>query len=273
MLRSLNSLKKLEIFASDGKIGHIDGFLFDDEKWAVRYFVVNTGGWLKGKKVLVSPLSVESMDASTHTFRVFLTKQQIENSPDIDSDKPVSRQMESDYHDYYRWPYYWMGSGAWGMASYPGGMLGRPFPLPTQPSEYSSDISENEGDPHLRSADVIEGYQIAAKDNLFGEIEDFIIDEISWKIRYLVINTARFWFEKPVLISPDWVTSISWEDRSIIVDLLKEEIKNSPAYNPRLLITPEYESKLVDHYRGSFELSRHEHSSKRANKFRRKSVI
>jgi hypothetical protein len=123
-------------------------------------------------------------------------------------------------------------------------MLGRPYSLPTQPREYSKDLSEHKGDSHLRSVKVVEGYEISATDNLFGNVEDFIIDDHSWTIRYLVINTAKFWFEKAVLISPEWVSSISWSNGRIIVDLTKEQIKNSPQFDPNSPVNHEYEVRL-----------------------------
>jgi hypothetical protein len=244
MLRPLNDFKMSVIMAKDGEIGHVDQFLFDDEKWSIRYLVVKTK-WLMGKKVLISPLAIKGTDVDLKFIRLSLTKDQIEHSPDIDTDKPVSRQMEAQYHDYYRWPYYWMGTEAWGTASYPSTMLGRPFPLPSQPG---GGYSENLGDSHLRSVRVVEGYEIAAKDDIFGHVEDFIVDDESWTIRYLVVNTHRIWPGKSVIISPDWVRSMSWSDRTISIDLTKEKIQNSPEYADDFTIDRDYEERLYEYY-------------------------
>jgi uncharacterized protein YrrD len=248
MLRSLRSFKNSDIQAANGAIGSVDNFLFDDAKWSIRYLVVNTDGWLLRKDVLISPLATEQVVASTNSIRLSITKEQVEKSPVGDTCKPVSRQMEMRHHDYYRWPYYWVGSGVWGMSAYPAGMLGRPYPVPAQPREYPEDISEDNGDPHLRSAKAVEGYEVSATDNVFGKVEDFIVDDESWRIRYLVINTANFWLEKTVLVSPEWVSSVSWPDAKISVDLTKEQIKNSPEYDANFPVNHEYEARLYDYY-------------------------
>ena len=246
MLRSLKSLKDSVIQVDDGGVGIVVDFLFDDEKWTVRYLVVDTGTWLSGRKILISPISVESVETSTHAIRVLLTKQQIEQSPTIDTDKPVSRQMEATYHDYYQWPYYWVGYGIWGGAPYPAGMLQRPYPIRTR--ESSENNQSDEGDPHLRSTHAVRGYGIEATDHHFGNVEDFIIDTESWEIRYLVIDTIKFWPSKSVIISRHWVDSISWADRKLRVTLTKELIKESPEYSPDLPINREYEERLYDYY-------------------------
>jgi sporulation protein YlmC with PRC-barrel domain len=243
MFLSLKSLKKSKILASDGEIGHVEEFLFDDEKWTVRYLVVNTGSWLTGRKVLVSPISVQEIDDPANTIRVSLTRQQVEASPDIDSDKPVSRQNEAQYYDYYRWPYYWEGGGIWGGSPYPG-MLGGQYRFPTSPPK----VPPEKRDSHLRSTHIVQGYEIEATDHLFGRVEDFIIDDATWSIRYLVIDTVRFWPNKSVILSPEWVDSISWEERRIRVNLTEDKIKNSVEYNPDAPVNREYEERLYDYY-------------------------
>jgi stress response protein YsnF len=249
MLRSIQSLKHSVVLATDGEIGKIESFLFDDEKWSIRYLVVKTA-WLVGRKVLISPLAIKEMNGELHFIRLSLTRKQVELSPDIDTDKPVSRQMETQFHDYYRWPYYWEGSGVWGIAAFPAGMLGRPYSLPNQPrppGDYLDGVIE-EGDPHLRAVHVVEGYEIVAKDDEFGHVADFIFDDESWAIRYLVIDTLRIWHGKKVLISPEWVTGISWSDRTITIALTKEKIRNSPEYRSTAPVNREYEEKLYDYY-------------------------
>ncbi|HLE01774.1 MAG TPA: PRC-barrel domain-containing protein [Bdellovibrionota bacterium] len=252
MLKSLESLTNMVVQATDGEIGSVEEFYFDDEKWTVRYLVVQTGGWLTGKKVLISPIAVEQINVPARAIHVSLTRKQVEDSPSIDTDKPVSRQLEARYYDYYRWPYYWTGAGVWGMAPYPAGMLGRP---PTSAS-YASETAgtetsanqESKGDPHLRSSDVVRGYRIEATDGRFGHVDDFIIEDDSWRIRYLVADTVNFWPSKSVLISPEWVDSISWKDRKCRVNLAENVIKGSPEYLPGETITRDYEERLYSHY-------------------------
>lgn len=249
MLRSLQNLTDAVILATDGEIGSVDQFYFDDEKWTVRYLVVKTGSWIARKKVLISPIAVQGFDRSLNVIRVSLTRKQVEESPDLDTDKPVSRQMEAQFHDYYRWPYYWTGAGVWGIAPYPGGMIGRPYPIPSTRTDPSSgEQPEEKGDPHLRSSHTVRGYGIEATDRRFGHVEDFIFDDESWTIRYLVIDTVNFWPSKSVLVSPEWVGSISWADRKFRVNLTEEQIKNSPEFRPDEPINREYEERLYDYY-------------------------
>ena len=119
MIRSASELKGYTIRASDGDIGEVMQFYFDDEKWTIRYLVADTGGWLMGRKVLISPAALGRVDWNSRTLGVNMTKERVENSPSIDTDRPVSRQHESAYYDYYGYPYYWSGPYVWGPVAYP----------------------------------------------------------------------------------------------------------------------------------------------------------
>ncbi len=243
MLISLHSLHKYAIVARDGELGHAEQFLFDDDLWTVRYLVVKPGRWLTRKEVLVSPISVRSIGAEDQAIRVSLTRKQVEQSPDVDTERPVSRQWEAAYNDYYRWPNYWNGSAIWGVTPYPGGLENRLFPVPL-----NAHAPQVQGDPHLRSTQAVRGYGIEATDHRFGHIADFVIDDENWRIRYLVVDTTNFWPGKSVLISPAWVESISWADRRVRINLNEETIKNSPLFQPGLPIGREYEESLWDYY-------------------------
>ena len=120
MLTSATHLKGPEIWATDGEIGTVDQFYFDDESWAIRYLVVQTGGWLGGRQVLISPYSIVHADWQARRLEVALTKRQVENSPDINTHQPVRRQQEAEYNRYYGYPYYWGGPLLWGPVYYPG---------------------------------------------------------------------------------------------------------------------------------------------------------
>ena len=98
MLRNVKDLRGYAIRATDGVIGHVDDFYFDDEAWAIRYLVVETGRWLPDRQVLISPISIGHPDWSAQLLPVSLTKAQVKGSPDIDTKKPVSRQREATYH-------------------------------------------------------------------------------------------------------------------------------------------------------------------------------
>ncbi len=258
MFKSLEKLMKYRVHASDGEIGSVDDFFFDDEKWAVRYLVVSTGGFLTRRKVLISPISVQQLDWDRRIVHLALNRQEIENSPDIDADMPVSRQREMDYFEYYRWPYYWTGAGLWGVAPTPLGLTTRGIDESAQSPElrtypYRSPYEQDSGaasygDPHLRSYKEIKGYHIEATDRAFGHVEDIIIDSETWGIHYLVIDTVNWWPSKAVLIAPQWVDSISWAQRKVRVSLSEDIIKSSPRFNSVDQLDREYENSLYEHY-------------------------
>ena len=118
MLRSVKSLEGFSVGATDGTIGKVNDFYFDDEAWAIRYALVNTRAWL-GHEVLISPHSLGQADMIREVLPVTITKEQVKNSPELDTDKPISRQYESNYLGYYDYPFYWGGAGLWGERDYP----------------------------------------------------------------------------------------------------------------------------------------------------------
>lgn len=244
MLRSLKDLQGYAIRSTTGDFGSVHEFYFDDERWTVRYLVVDTGTWLPGRKVLLSPIAVEGADWAARRLYLGLTKERVENSPGIDADKPVSRQFEMDYYNYYGWPYYWAGAGAWGAWTYPGLMVS----APASESPVSNGRDEQQGDAHLRASKEVIGYHIEARDDTIGHVEDFVTDDESWQIRYLVVDTSNWWFGKKVLVAPDWVESVNWSDRTVSVDLTKEQIEHGPEWDPTTPINREYEARLYDAY-------------------------
>lgn len=239
MLRSIKELEGYTILATDGEIGHVDEFYFDDETWTVRYLVVDTGPWLFGRQVLISPVALDDPDWISQRLPVILTKEQVENSPDINLDRPVSRQHELELHQYYRWTAYW------GAPLEPGPT--QPGPVP--PSAVEEPVIEKaQGDPNLRSTDEVTGYHIQARDGEVGHVEDFLVAEDSWTIHYLVVDTRNWLPGRKVLVSPQWVETVNWLDSKVHVDLVRETIKNSPEYDPSSPVSRTYEEELYDHY-------------------------
>jgi hypothetical protein len=229
--------------ARDGEIGRCQDFLFDDQYWTVRYMVADTRRWLPGRKVLISPISFDKPDWETQLFPVRLTQTQIKEAPDLDENAPVSRQYERSYHRYYGWPPYWAGDGLWGTAGHPGGLYGATAPEPVR------EVSERESaDPHLRSAEEVRGYHIQATDHEIGHVEDYIVDDVSWSIRYMVVDTRNWLPGKKVIISPSWIGFVDWGNRSVEVLLTREEVKESPEYDPLTPVNREYEVRLYDFY-------------------------
>ncbi|OHB64482.1 MAG: hypothetical protein A2Y77_07255 [Planctomycetes bacterium RBG_13_62_9] len=237
MLRSVRSLRGFGIGARDGVVGKAHCLLFDDGSWAVRYLVVDTGGWLPGRKVLIAATALERPDWHARIFPVGLTRRQIENSPDIDTDKPVSRQREIELHDYYNWvPYWGTAYGAGAVAA---------VPLPKPPGEVKQAA---EGDSHLRSTREVAGYRIHATDGAIGHVEDFIVSEEDWVIRYLVVDTRNWLPGRSVLISPEWVREIGWEEQQVWVDVSRQAIEDSPPYDASAPVNREYEVQMYDYY-------------------------
>ena len=243
MLRSVHDWKGFTIQATDGEIGHVDQFFFDDEHWTIRYLVVDTGGWLAGRRVLISPIALGETDWPEQRLHVKLTRQQVENSPDIDLDRPVSRLQEKGYYQYYGWPAYWAGPALWG----PG-----PYPLYYAPEErhdiIEPDIKGESGDRHLRSVREVTGYAIQARDGDIGHVEDFLLDERDWSIRYLIVDTKNWLPGKKVLVAPTWISGVHWDRSNVSVDLTRSAIEQAPEYDESTGLTREYETRLYNHY-------------------------
>jgi uncharacterized protein YrrD len=242
MLSKVKTLKGYRLDALDeldGKIGKVKEFYFDDRFWTIRYLVAETGTWLASRKVLISPYALVAIFNEEKTIDVALTKKRIEDSPSLDTDKPVSRQFEDSFYGYYDIPVYWAGPHRWG---------------------YCPDIERDRGqwkvftsaqkswDPHLRSTHAVSGYYIHATDGEIGHVEDFIIDDETWEIRYLIVNTSNWWAGKKVLVSPQWIDRVSWDDKTVFINLSHEAIKQSPEYTDESLLTRDYEIGLHGHY-------------------------
>lgn len=240
MLHKIKSMKGYKLDSLDGEIGKVKEFYFDDRHWTIRYLIADSGDWLAERQVLLSPHALVAINDEMHSVSVNLTKKQIEDSPSLNSDKPVSRQFEEDYYGYYGWPAYWGGSFVWGANPY----IARDREKGKDPSQ-----DESTWDPDLRSTHDVTGYHVQAKDEEIGHVEDFIIDDDTWTIRYLIINTQHFWPGKKILISSRWIDHIVWSDSKVFVDLLGETIRQSPEYTDLSLLNQEYEKELHMHYK------------------------
>jgi hypothetical protein len=235
-------MKGYKLHSLDGIIGKIKEFYFDDHYWTIRYLVADTGNWLTGRQVLISPYALDAVNKEEQYITINLTKKQLEESPALNSDKPVSQQFEEDYYEYYEWPLYWGGPFMWG--SYPS----YPYLVRERDKWREPGKGENAWDPHLRSSYDVSGYHIQAADGDIGHVEDFIIDDETWAIRYLIIDTQNWWPGKKVLVSPQWIERVSWNESKVFVDLSRETIKQSPEYTEESLITRDYETGLYRHY-------------------------
>ena len=247
MLNKIKTLNGYRLVNHDeGDIGRVKDFYFDDNHWTVRYLVADTGNWLTGRQVLLSPYALAAVSPNEHHISINLTKQQIESSPDLSSDKPVSQQFEMDYYGYYNWPMYWSGPYAWG--AYPYLVRDDDQKRPLTPQEQG-------WNPHLRSIHEVSGYHIQATDGSIGHIEDFVIDDKTWAIRYLIVDTRNWFPGKKILIAPEWIDRVSWSDSKVFIKLARETIQQAPEYTEESQITRDYETRLHQHYslRGYWE--------------------
>jgi uncharacterized protein YrrD len=230
MLLSIGKLLGHKLGTSDGEIGHVKDFYFDDQNWAIRYLIADTGTWLPGRQVLISPHAFGTLHQDGMLLRVHLTRKQIEASPSIELHKPISRQYEEEYYQYYGWPFYWQGGGLWGMSDIP--VLELPSnPLPVQQVTVGERAPECV-DAHLRSTQAVNGYHIKATDGMIGHVCDFMMSQKSWAISQLVIKTGHWLSGREVLIPMSNVDRISYEDSTVFVNLTRETVEQSTGQPP-----------------------------------------
>jgi uncharacterized protein YrrD len=240
MLRNANALRDFAVLATDGVIGHVDDLWFDDEAWSLRYFVVDTGRWLSGRKVLISPRVVGPPDWMTQQLPVTLTQEQVEGSPDVDTSQPVSRQHEASQLAHYGLPHYWGDESLAGMVAYPD--IGTAEVLPRSP------VTPAYGDTHLRACKNVTGYQVHAIDGDIGQVTDFLVDDESWAIRYLVVDTGHWWSGQRVLVSPRWVNAVDWSGSTVTVSVTQRAVRDAPPYESATHLDRQREASLHEHY-------------------------
>jgi len=239
MLIEAKALKGSSLKSLDGDVGSVSEFYFDDRYWTIRYLVANTENWLLGRPVLISPYSLNSINRVEKQISVLLNKKQIEHSPSIDTNEPVSRQNEESFNGYYGYPNYWGGPYMWGGTSH----------IEREPRRWTRSGTEVKGwDRHLRSTNEVTGYHLSALDGEIGHVDDFIVDDATWSIRYLVVATRNWWPGKKVLISPKWLDKVSWKDREVMVSLTRATIKAAPEYTDDSLLTRDFETGFYGYY-------------------------
>lgn len=237
-----------QLRAKDGMIGSIDDLLFDESHFGVRWVVVDTGTWLPGRKVLLPPSALGEPDTDVREYPVDLDKGQIEDAPGLASDKPVSRQLETDIYGYYGWTPYWYGGFGYPA---PGGMVpagAMPVTPPASSEDPQTVQAGDLGDPQLRSANEVTGYNVEATDGSIGHIEDVMVDETDWAIRYLMVDTKNWWPGMKVLISPNWRREIVWSEQKIYVDVTRDKVKSAPEFDPTMTVDRDYEDSMFAHY-------------------------
>ena len=253
MLLSVNDLEGYAICATDGIVGHVKDLYFDEQAWVIRYLVVDAGTWLSSRKVLISPIAIGHANWAEKILPVSITKAQVKSSPDIDTDKPVSRQHEIQYLEYYGYPYYWVGAGLWGEGLSPNIMMPGDVGFVSTPHELQSEAQkayvnaeaarhEND-DPHLRSCKAVEGYHIHATDGDIGHVKGLLVDEETWAIRYIVVDTSNWWLGHRVLVTPQWIREVSWTDAKASVGLTRQAVQDAPPYDPAAQLDQKQEAE------------------------------
>jgi len=253
MLRSMKDMEDYSIGATDGVIGRVKDFYFDDDAWAIRYLIVDASEVRAGRRVLISPIAIGQPNWSEKILPVSLTRKQIANSPDIDTDKPVSRQQEMGYLGYYGYGNYWGGGGLWGAGLYPdvlqAGLQHKGSLSDSAAGREAAVVAQHQhDDPHLRSGNAVMRYYVHASDGDIGHVGGFLVEEKSWAIRYLIVNTSNWWLGHEVLIAPQWIDNVDWPESTVSVGLTREAIKHSPPYDSAAPLNREHEAGIHTHY-------------------------
>jgi hypothetical protein len=228
MLISIKNVYGDKLGATDGDFGHVKDFYFGDQTSVVRYLVADTGSWLLGRQVLLSPHSFGVLEPAGNVQQVHLTRQQIEASPSIEAHKPVSRQYEESYHQYYGWPYYWEGAWIWGMSGFPVvGLADRRLPGEVNIDEVPK---ASASDAHLRSTKAMEGYQVHASDGIAGHITDFLMEPRSWAITHWVVKTGHRLTGREVQIPTTSMIRVSDEESAVFVSMTKAAVEDGQTH-------------------------------------------
>jgi hypothetical protein len=245
MLKHESEINGYAIHASDGLIGTVRDFLFDDHAWMIRWLVIDTGHWLSGREVLLPPSALVPGHHSGRQFNVRLTRQQVKDCPDIETDFPVSRQRETDIYNYYDWSPYWGGGAYMSMVGYGGAGMVPTQSLELTRREMAIDHAKHpKGDPTLRSVREVVGYHIHASDGDIGHVEDILVEDNDWSVCYLVVDTKNWWRGTKVLISPPSIRTIDWADRQVNLGLDRQRVKESPTYDPLASADPIHEKRI-----------------------------
>ncbi|WP_078553010.1 PRC-barrel domain-containing protein [Bacillus alkalicellulosilyticus] len=250
------SLAQYSIEAKDGSIGKVEDVYFDEENWTIRYLVVNTNPWLPGRKVLITPISIEKVDTLLRQVYVDLTKEQVKESPDADTEKPVSKKFERKLLDYYGYPYYWHGQGVWGGQPSPRLLMNVPQYAGMRDGHNEDDDSSDDRILHSGKelTGSFNGYSIRTKGESFGQVVDFIIEDETWKVRYFLVEMKKWMPSKEVILSPNWIESIVWENKEIQMGITKEQVEQAPEFiKNKTELDKEYERSLFGYYNRQYD--------------------
>jgi sporulation protein YlmC with PRC-barrel domain len=230
MLHKVKDLQGDAIVAADGEIGAVNDLYFDDERWAVRYVVVDTRRWIPGRKILISPVNIDREHPLEEGMHVHLTREQIKKCPDMEAHKPVSRQYEMAHARHFGYPYYWIGPDLWGPAPYPVSVQAAREKRATSARAMQEHAEQERAanDSHLRSSSEVIGYGIEATDGEIGRVADLVMDDETWAITDVLVDTRTWLPGKLVLVSPKVIERIDWPEKKVKLRLAREEIMSAP---------------------------------------------
>ncbi|MCB0393149.1 MAG: hypothetical protein KDD25_01240 [Bdellovibrionales bacterium] len=235
MIRCLSELTGYDINAIDGKVGSCVDFLFDDQSWTVRHLVVDTGGWIPGRKVIVPPSSINRVNWKDGELDLEFNKKKLEESPSLSKDAPVSRQYEEKYYNYMGWPPYW----------------GLGFTMRSGFNPRNTDIEREQSKNTIvtttRSFKEVLGYEISNKEDTFGSVEDVIVSDANWKVTGFVVRLSKWLPSDRVIMPLSDIEEISWLGQSLNSLKTKEQIKALQKYSPHDGVNAVSEVRFYDY--------------------------
>ena len=250
MLRCTKEILNYDVKAFDDTIGKVDDFLFMDTDFHIQYLVVNIGPILFGRKVLIAPHALGEPDWVSQQVPVNLTKEEIKSSPNIKTDQPISEMDLDRLHDYYQWPKFWTSLSNT-MVSTPM-TVGRHDPNRGEPGYQTNTVQlsiqkqRQATTSKLRSINEVMGYKVSGTDGTAGTVDDIVVDDKLWILRYLVIKTGTIFNHKNVLLAADWIDWIRHRESELEVDLPVELIEKSPEFDPEMPMTRRQEEVFYD---------------------------
>jgi hypothetical protein len=222
-MKTLEHLRKCKLQATDGEFGRVRDILIEQKTWTARWLVADTGDWLLGRKVLISPLSLGEPDMEKNVLPVKMTQDEIESSPPLDEDAPVSRSYEQSYFSHYQWPAYWYGGMLWGQMNHPTSL--NMSPDAEQDNTFDPPSSVEEDENPLRSGHELTKYQLVSGEDKLGVVEDLLLNDQDWSVKYIQFDTRKWFHGLTLHVSPEKIHDISWADHCLYTDVSSEELE------------------------------------------------
>lgn len=234
MLFFTSDLKEYNIDATDGEMGKIKDLYFDDKNWAIRYAIVDTRKWLPGRKVLLSPETFVNFNEADKKLEVEYDKEHVRNSPPIPEDRPVTRDAETSLIGYYGWSRHWLTDARWGADNGPitsafdqGDSMGQQVREDIPPETARPDYD-------LRSEEETLVFKVHADDGKIGTVVDFVYDDQSRNIQYIVVQSSENYVDTEFYIyRPEEIESVDWFEQDIYVKDSIASLKQNKVYEKK----------------------------------------